>query len=190
MHRFSIVCSIVVLLGSTAAALADDDAKAAAGRALLASRGLTQFDLDANGMLDAGERAAALAARNAARMAPSAGTGTISPIRYRSLSPVGYPYSNPAFDSGGFPYSTVNAYVYPSPVVYQHSNFSGYPYASLPGSFQTSPSGGYQFSPVPNVHVMSSGFGPGVGAGAYAFPNVSGAGGVIRIGQGMAPYGP
>jgi hypothetical protein len=58
----------VVLICSLAGSAPAADATAR-GRALLARHGLAQFDVDGNGVLDAGERAAALAAKNANRNA-------------------------------------------------------------------------------------------------------------------------
>jgi hypothetical protein len=102
MHRLAIVLCGVVLLGSTVVALAAYG-KTNADSSLLAKRGLTQFDLDGNGKLDASERAAALAARRTGRKAPSdsmsAGSLTDNPYS----NPAAYPY--PQFSpSGGYPY--------------------------------------------------------------------------------------
>jgi hypothetical protein len=108
MYRFMIFgrtifgCSLI-LLGSPWATGFAADAKPAARNSLLAKRGLTQFDLDGNGTLDASERAAALAARRSGHSPSSdsmaAGNST------------GYPYypSGYQFNDGGYPYGLPRA---------------------------------------------------------------------------------
>ncbi len=66
MKRFLTICCSLALVGPTSTVLGATPGTTT-NQALLAKRGLSEFDLDGNGTLDASERATALAARNAAR---------------------------------------------------------------------------------------------------------------------------
>ncbi|HTU25785.1 MAG TPA: hypothetical protein VMF30_10325 [Pirellulales bacterium] len=115
MHRLAALFSHALLLGSALldsnrAAFASD-AKAT-GRALLAKRGLTNFDWNGDGKLNASERAAVVAARHVGGGDESASVPATNEASTNSaaiLSAFGYStattYSSPYAESTGYGYA-------------------------------------------------------------------------------------